>query len=109
MVYLYLALAIVAEVIGTSALNASDRCTRLGPSVLMVVAYCASFYCLSLTLGAIPIGIAYAVWSAAGIVLITAVGRVWFKQHLDAPALLGMALIVTGVLVINLFSKSVPH
>ena len=109
MMYVYLALAIVAEVIGTSALNASEKLTRLYPSVLVVVSYCAAFYFLSLTLGAIPIGVAYAIWAGAGIVLITAVGWVWFKQSLDTPALLGMAFIVVGVVVINLFSKTVPH
>jgi len=109
MMYVYLALAIVAEVIGTSALNASEKLTRLYPSVLVVVSYCAAFYFLSLTLGSIPIGVAYAIWAGAGIVLITAVGWVWFKQSLDTPALLGMAFIVVGVVVINLFSKTVPH
>jgi small multidrug resistance pump len=109
MMYVYLALAIVAEVIGTSALNASEKLTRFYPSVLVVVSYCAAFYFLSLTLGAIPIGVAYAIWEGAGIVLITVVGWVWFKQSLDTPALLGMAFIVVGVVVINLFSKTVPH
>lgn len=109
MVYVYLAIAIVAEVIGTSALNASEKLTRLYPSLLVLVSYCAAFYFLSLTLGAIPIGVAYAIWSGAGIVLITAVAWVWFRQSLDPPALFGMALIVAGVVVINLFSKSVPH
>jgi small multidrug resistance pump len=108
-VYVYLALAIVAEVIGTSALNASEKLTRLGPSGLAVVSYCAAFYFLALTLGAIPTGIAYAIWSGVGIVLITAVGWIWFKQSLDTPALLGVTLIVAGVVVINLFSKSAPH
>ena len=109
MSYLYLGLAIVAEVIGTSALKASDGFTRLGPSVLTAVAYAVAFYCLSLTLRTIPVGVAYAIWSAVGIVLISAVAWVWFGQSLDAPAVVGMALIVAGVLVINLGSKTVPH
>jgi small multidrug resistance pump len=109
MPYLYLALAIVSEVIGTSALKASEEFTRLGPSLVSIAAYCAAFYCLSLTLGTIPTGIAYAIWSGVGIVLISLVGWFWFKQSLDAPALCGIGLILAGVLVINLFSKSVSH
>jgi len=107
--YLFLGVAIIAEVIGTSALKASDRFTRLGPSLVTVVAYCAAFYCLSLTLRTIPIGVAYAIWSALGIVLISLVGWTFFKQALDLPAILGMGLIIAGVVVINFFSKTVSH
>jgi len=109
MPYLYLSLAIVTEVIGTSALKASEGFTRLGPSLVSIAAYATAFYCLSLTLTTIPTGIAYAIWSGVGIVLISAVGWFWFKQSLDAPALCGIGLILAGVLVINLFSKSVSH
>lgn len=107
--YLYLAFAILAEVVATSALKATSGFTRLGPSVLTVAGYAASFYCLSLTLATIPTGIVYAIWSGAGIVLISLVGWLVFGQVLDAAALAGMGLIVAGVVVIQLFSKSVPH
>jgi small multidrug resistance pump len=109
MPYLYLGLAIVTEVIGTSALKASEGFTRLGPSLVSIGSYSAAFYFLSLTLSTISTGIAYAIWSGIGIVLISVVGWVWFKQSLDAPALCGIGLILAGVLVINLFSKSVGH
>lgn len=107
--YLYLAVAIIAEVIATSALKASDGFSRLLPSVITVIGYGIAFWCLSLTLKVIPTGIVYAIWSGVGIVLISAVGWFWFKQSLDAPALIGLGLIIAGVLVINLFSKSVAH
>lgn len=109
MAYVYLGIAIIAEVIGTSALKASDGFSKTWPSVLTVVGYAIAFWCLSQTLRTIPTGIAYAIWSGVGIVLIAAVGWVWFKQALDAPALIGMGLIIAGVAVINLFSKSVSH
>ncbi|MBB5609874.1 MULTISPECIES: SMR family transporter [unclassified Janthinobacterium] len=109
MTYLYLAIAIVAEVIATSALKASDGFSRLWPSLLTVAGYCIAFWCLSLTIRVIPTGIVYAIWSGVGIVLISAVGWFWFKQSLDLPALIGLGLIIAGVLVINLFSKSVGH
>jgi small multidrug resistance pump len=108
-VYAMLLAAIVLEVIGTTALQMSQQFTRLGPSIVLVVCYAAAFYFLSLTLRVIPVGIAYAIWSALGIVLISAVGLVFFRQRLDAPALIGLVLIVAGVLVVNLFSKSVSH
>jgi len=109
MVYLYLIVAIVSEVIGTSALKASEGFTKLGPSLLTVAGYGFAFYFLSLTLAAIPVGVAYAVWSGVGVVLIALVGFLWFGQTLDAPALIGLALILAGVLTINLFSSSVSH
>ena len=105
----YLLVAILAEVIATSALKASDGFSRLWPSVITVVGYSVAFYCLSLTLKHIPVGVAYAVWSGLGAVLITAVSWVLFGQKLDAPALIGMGLIVAGVIVMNVFSKSVSH
>ena len=107
--YLYLLIAIVAEVIGTSALKASEGFTRLGPSAIVVVGYGLAFWLLSLTLRTIPVGIAYATWSGLGIVLIAAVGWVAFGQKLDLWAMLGMALIVAGVLIMNLLSTSAAH
>lgn len=109
MTYFYLAIAIIAEVIATSALKASDGFSRLLPSIVTIVGYCIAFWFLSLTIRVIPTGIVYAIWSGVGIVLISAVGWFWFKQSLDVPALIGLGLIIAGVLVINLFSKSVGH
>ena len=109
MSWTYLLVAIVAEVIATSALKASDGFSRLWPSAITVVGYCIAFYCLSLTLRHMPVGVAYAVWSGLGVVLITAVSWIMFGQKLDAAALLGMGLIVAGVIVMNVFSKSVSH
>ncbi|MBD9479292.1 SMR family transporter [Pseudoxanthomonas sp. PXM02] len=107
--YVYLALAIAAEVIATSALKASEGFTRLGPSLLVAAGYGIAFYFLSLTLKTVPVGVAYAIWSGAGIVLIALIGWVVLKQPLDLPAMLGMALIVAGVAVIQLFSKAAAH
>ena len=107
--YTSLALAIVAEVVATSALQASAGFTRPGPSVLVVLGYGVAFYCLSLTLRTVPVGVAYALWSGLGIVLITAMGWVLYQQRVDAAALLGMALIMAGVAVIQLFSKTTAH
>jgi small multidrug resistance pump len=109
MTYLYLSIAIVAEVIATSALKASDGFTRLGPSLFVVVGYAVAFYFLSLTLRTMSVGVAYAIWCGAGIVLVSLIGWLVLGQKLDAPALGGMALIIAGVAVINLFSKSVAH
>ncbi|MFC4174081.1 DMT family transporter [Microvirga sp. GCM10011540] len=107
--YVYLFAAIICEVIATSALKAAEGFTRLGPSVIVILGYGLAFYCLSLTLRTIPVGIAYALWSGIGIVLIALAGWVFYRQPLDGPAILGMALIVTGVLVINLFSRTTGH
>jgi small multidrug resistance pump len=109
MVWVYLLLAIAAEVVATSALKASESFTRIGPSVIVVLGYGAAFYLLSLTFRTLPVGVVYAIWSGVGIVLISLVGWVAFRQHLDAAALVGIALIVAGVAVINLLSKSLPH
>lgn len=105
----YLIIAIVAEVIATSALRATEGFTRPWPVLLVVAGYGAAFYCLAQVLRSIPMGVAYAVWSGLGIVLITAVAAVLYRQLPDWPAVLGMALIVAGVVVINLFSKTVGH
>ena len=107
--YLYLAAAIVSEVIGTSALKASNEFTRPVPTMIMLAAFLSAFYFLTLTLRTIPVGVAYAIWSGVGIVMISIIARVLFGQKLDPPAIIGMALIVVGVLVINLFSKSTAH
>jgi|SRR5437868_1505557 small multidrug resistance pump len=105
--YLYLFAAIVCEVVGTSALKAAAGFTRPAPSALVVVGYGAAFWFLSLTLKTIPIGVAYAVWSGVGIVLVTAAAWALYRQRLDAPALAGMGLIVAGVVVMQVFSKTV--
>jgi small multidrug resistance pump len=107
--YLFLGLAIAVEVIGTTALKSTDNFTRLWPSLLTVSCYAASFYLLTFSLRVLPTEIAYAIWSGVGIVLISAVSWVLYRQRLDLPALVGLGLIVAGVLVINLFSKSVGH
>ena len=107
--YMALGLAIVAEVIATSALKASEGFTRPGPSAIVVLGYGLAFYCLSLTMKTVPVGVAYAVWSGLGIVLITVAGYVLYRQRIDAAALIGMALIVAGVAVIQLFSKTTTH
>lgn len=107
--WLFLSVAIAAEVIGTSFLKSSEGFTRPGPSAVVVVGYLIAFYFLSLTLKTMPVGIAYAVWAGAGVALITLVGWVFFAQKLDAAALIGIGLIVTGVVVINFFSSSVTH
>lgn len=107
--YLPLAIAIVAEVIATTALKSAEGFTRLVPSLIVVIGYAIAFYCLSLTLKTIPTGIAYAIWSGVGIVLISIIGWVVHKQMLDLPALIGLGLIIAGVVVINVFSKSVVH
>ena len=106
MTYWYLAIAIIAEVAATSALRASEEFTRLVPSLIVIVGYGVSFYFMMLVLRVIPVGITYAIWSGIGIVLVTIVGAIFFKQIPDAPALLGMGLIIAGVVVIHLFSKS---
>ena len=108
-VYLILALAILAETVGTSAVQASQQFTRLWPSVLVVVAYGISFYLLSVTLKVLPVGIVYAIWSGLGIVFIALIGYLVFRQALDWPAVTGMAMILGGIVVIHLFSNATPH
>lgn len=107
--YVYLAIAIAAEVVATSSLKASDGFTKAGPTVVVVLAYGVAFYFLSLVLKSVPVGVAYAIWSGVGIVLIATIGWLFMKQSLDAGAIAGIALIVVGVLVIQLFSKSAAH
>jgi len=107
--WLFLGVAIAAEVVATSSLKASSGFTKFGPSVVVVLGYAIAFYFLSLTLKAIPIGIAYAVWAGLGIVLISVAGWLFFGQKLDFASIVGMGLIVTGVVVINVFSKVGVH
>ncbi len=109
MAYVYLAIAIVAEVIATSAIKASQEFTQLIPSILVIVGYGVAFYFMALTLRTIPVGITYAIWSGIGIVLVAMVAAVIYKQVPDVPAMLGMGLIIAGVVVIQLFSKTVQH
>lgn len=109
MKWVYLGAAIAGEIIATSALKGSQGFTRLAPSILTVAAYAVSFYFLSLALRHLPVGVAYAIWSGVGIVLISLIGALVFGQRLDLPAILGIGLIVAGVVVMSVFSKSVGH
>ncbi|MFN3168797.1 MAG: DMT family transporter [Phycisphaeraceae bacterium] len=109
MTYLYLAIAILAEVVATSTLKATDGFTRGLPSLVVVAGYALAFYMLSLTLRTMSVGVAYAIWAGTGVVLVGVVGVVIYKQTPDLWAVVGMALIVAGVVVINLLSKSVMH
>jgi small multidrug resistance pump len=107
--YLHLLVAIVAEVVATSFLKHSDGLSRLGPSVAVVLGYAVAFYFLSLALRTVPVGMAYAIWSGAGIVLVSLAGWVLFRQAIDAAGLVGIGLILAGVVVMNVFSKSAAH
>ncbi|SNB61382.1 small multidrug resistance pump [Arboricoccus pini] len=109
MTYLYLFLAICGEIVGTSALNATQGFRHWQPLIGVVLGYAVAFIFLALVLRGMPMGIAYAIWSGVGIVFITLIGYLFFDQHPDVPALLGLALIVAGVIVVNLFSKTVIH
>ena len=107
--FVYLGIAITAEVIATSALKLSEEFTKLWPSLIVVLGYGVAFYFFSLVLKTVTIGVAYAVWSGVGIVLIAVVGALFFKQIPDTPAIIGMGLIVSGVIVMNVFSKTLSH
>ena len=107
--WLFLLVAIVSEVVATSSLKSSEGFSRFWPSVVVVIGYSVAFYCLALTLRFIPMGVVYAIWSGIGIVLITVVGWLLFDQKLDMPALLGIGLIAMGVVVMNVFSKTMGH
>ena len=107
--WLILFIAIVAEVIATSALKSSEGFTKPIASIVVVLGYMIAFYCLSLTLKTIPVGIAYAVWSGVGIVLVTTIAWIVFDQKLDVWGIVGIALIMSGVLVLNLLSKTSSH
>lgn len=104
--YIYLIIAIIAEVIATSALNASNGFTKMLPASITVIGYAIAIYFLAITMKTVPVGITYALWSGAGIVLISLVGFIVFKQHLDAAALIGLTFMVAGIVIINVFSKS---
>ena len=107
--YIFLFLAVLAETIGTTALQASAQFTRLWPSILVVVAYGVSFYLLAMALKFMPVGVVYALWSGLGIIFIAIIGFVVFGQRLDLPAIIGLALIIAGILVINLLSGTTQH
>ena len=107
--YIYLILAVITETIGTSALQASQQFTKLGPSVLVVVAYAVSFYLLAFALKFMPVGIVYALWSGLGIVCIAIIGYIVFGQKLDLAAVLGLAMIIAGIVVIQVFSETNTH
>ncbi|WP_312196394.1 DMT family transporter [Epilithonimonas vandammei] len=109
MKYLFLGLAICLEVLGTSCLARSENFTKWLPSFITILAFSGCFYCFSHAIKEIPLGVAYAIWAGLGIVLTALVSVFFFKQKLDLPALLGIAIIIIGVLVINLFSKSSAH
>lgn len=109
MAYIYLALAIISEVAATSALKASAEFTKLVPSLVVVIGYGAAFYFMTLALRGIPLGITYAVWAGVGIVLITFVGAFFYQEAIDAAAIIGMALIIAGVVVIHVFSNTAQH
>lgn len=107
--WIFLAMAIFGEVVATSALKASDGFSKLVPSLLVIAGYVTAFYFLSLALRSIPVGIAYAIWAGLGVVLVTAFSWIYYGQKLDLGAGAGMALIVAGVVVMNLFSKTMSH
>jgi small multidrug resistance pump len=107
--YIYLAIAIVAEVVATNALKASEEFTKPGPVIMVIVGYGIAFYFLSLVLRTIPVGVAYAIWAGTGIVLVAIVAAVVFRQMPDIPAIIGMILIISGVVVMNVFSKTIGH
>ncbi|PKN59592.1 MAG: QacE family quaternary ammonium compound efflux SMR transporter [Deltaproteobacteria bacterium HGW-Deltaproteobacteria-11] len=107
--WFFLVVAIISEVAGTSALKSAEGFTKFWPSTIVVIGYASAFYFLSLTLKTIPVGIAYAVWSGVGTALIALIAWVFMGQKLDWPALVGILLIVSGVLVLNLFSKTMPR
>lgn len=109
MAYFYLVLAVMAETVGTSALQASQQFTKPLPSVLVVIGYATAFWFLSLVLRTIPVGVAYAIWSGLGIIFIALIGWLVFRQPLDMPAVIGMTMILAGIIVIQLFSGTAPH
>ena len=109
MTYIYFAAAIISEVIATSALKASEQFTKLMPSLIVIVGYCISFYLVTLVLKTIPVGITYAIWAGAGIVLVASVGAILYKQIPDLPAVIGMVFIIAGVVIINVYSKTFVH
>lgn len=104
-----LGIAIALEVVGTTFLQRTEQFTRIVPTLMMGMCYAGAFYFLSLTLRSMPIGLAYAIWSGLGIVLISAIGFIVFRQALDLPAIIGIGFIIAGVIIVNLFSQSISH
>ena len=109
MAYLYLSIAIIAEVMATSSLKASEEFTKPIPSILVIVGFLVALYFMTLTLRTIPVGITYAIWSGLGIVLVGLISFILYKEIPDFPAIIGMGLIISGVVVINVFSKTISH
>jgi len=107
--FITLIVAVIFETIGTTALQASQQFTKPWPSIVVVIAYGVAFYLLALTLKSMPVGIMYAIWSGSGIVLIALIGWIVFRQTLDLPAILGMTLILAGIVIIQLYSKTAVH
>ncbi|MGB3148860.1 MAG: SMR family transporter [Paracoccaceae bacterium] len=107
--YISLSIAIGLEVLGTTALARSDGLSRLAPSLICLVSYALAFYLLTFALRVMPTGVVYAIWSGVGIVMISAVAWLWYGQKLDLPAIIGLSFIITGVVIVNLFSKSLVH
>jgi len=107
--WLALAIAIVAEVIATSTMKATNEFTRFWPSVVVILGYGTGFYFMTISMRVLPIGIMYALWSGVGILVVSIMGWVIYRQALDIPAIIGMSFIVAGVVIINVFSKSIGH
>jgi small multidrug resistance pump len=107
--YVYLAIAILAETIATSTLKSTQGFSKPLPTAVVVIGYATAFYLLSIIVKTMPVGIVYAIWSGVGIVLVAIVGFVWLKQTLDLPAIIGIGFILTGVLIVNIFSQSMTH
>lgn len=109
MPYVYLSIAIIMEIVATSALKASDGFTKLEPTIISVIGYVIAFYCLSMTLRTMPVGIAYAIWSGVGIAALALIGWLVFRQPIDTAGMIGLTLIIAGVIVLNVFSKTSAH
>ena len=107
MKWFYLFIAIISEVVATSTLKQSEGFSKPLPSIITVIGYCSAFYCLSIVLKEMPVGVAYAIWSGVGVMFVSLIAFFWFGQKLDASAILGIALIISGVIIINLFSKTI--
>lgn len=107
--YLFLGLAILGEIVGTTTLKATEQFTKLVPTIVVVISYCASFYLLSMAIRTIQVGTAYAIWCGVGIVFVSALAAIIYKQLPDTPAIIGILLIIAGVVVINLFSQTSGH
>ncbi len=109
MAYFYLAIAVISEVVATSALKASEEFTKFFPSLIVIIGYAAAFYFFTLILRTIPVGVTYALWSGLGIVLVTLAGIFLYKEIPDLPAIIGIAFIIVGIIIINLFSKTIKR